>query len=68
MRGFLMVQIFVYYGATIYYELESYKDGNWFAFDSKVMLTLLVANSFVIIYLQLKGERNAKTNNIKSKD
>jgi hypothetical protein len=53
MRGFLMIQIIVYYGATLYYELESYRYSDWFAFDIKPMMTMLVANTFVIIYIQL---------------
>jgi hypothetical protein len=54
MRELVFSLFIVYYGAAIFYEVESCISGNWFAFDLKVILTMLVANSFVIIYLQLK--------------
>jgi hypothetical protein len=45
----------VHYGAAIYYEIGTCINGGWFEFDVKVSLSLLLANTFLIIYFQLKG-------------
>jgi len=45
----------VHYCAAIYYEIGTCINGEWFEFDVKVALSLLLANTFLIIYFQLKG-------------
>jgi hypothetical protein len=56
MRNFIAWMVVSHYSLTAYYEMKSCVSGNLFGFNLEVGVTLMVANTFFIIYLQLKGE------------
>jgi hypothetical protein len=53
MKNFIAWMVVTHYALTAYYEMKSCIAGNWFDFDLRVGVTLMVANSFLILYLQL---------------
>jgi hypothetical protein len=56
MKELVWLITIVQYGIAIFYEVKACVGGNWFGFDLKSAVSLMVANTFLIIYLQLKGE------------
>jgi hypothetical protein len=56
MKNFIAWMVVSHYALTAYYEMKSCVSGNLFGFSLEVGVTLMVANTFLIIYLQLKGE------------
>ncbi len=50
-RMLLMYQAIAYYGIACYFGIKSCIAGSWFHIDIKIMVVLLVANTFMILYV-----------------